>query len=162
MEMGLKDSSEFYRWQREMEQKDDIEKIERVQMMKIEMELARDQAILAKEKNVQDNHMFAVGVKKEVDKLLVERDHNLNDKLFENKEVIDQIHVQHEKAKVAVKDRHVENRELRDQITKEMEAEQMYLRAEQMDNHLSGAGEPVANILLVHARLGVEQVAVTL
>ena len=30
MEMGLKDASEFYRWQREMEQKDDIEKIERV------------------------------------------------------------------------------------------------------------------------------------
>ena len=30
MEMGLKDASEFYRWQREMEQKDDIEKIEHV------------------------------------------------------------------------------------------------------------------------------------
>jgi hypothetical protein len=28
MEMGLKDASEFTRWQREMEQKDDIEKIE--------------------------------------------------------------------------------------------------------------------------------------
>ena len=52
MEMGLKDSSEFYRWQREMEQKDDIEKIERVQKMKIEMELAREQAIIAREKNI--------------------------------------------------------------------------------------------------------------
>ena len=30
MAMGLKDSSEFYRWQREMEKKDDIEKIEYV------------------------------------------------------------------------------------------------------------------------------------
>lgn len=30
MEMGLKDASEFIRWQREMEQKDDIEKIEHV------------------------------------------------------------------------------------------------------------------------------------
>jgi hypothetical protein len=30
MEMGLKDASEFIRWQREMEQKDDIEKIEYV------------------------------------------------------------------------------------------------------------------------------------
>jgi hypothetical protein len=49
MEMGLKDASEFYRWQREMEQKDDIEKIEHVQKKKIEMELSREQAILAKE-----------------------------------------------------------------------------------------------------------------
>jgi hypothetical protein len=47
MEMGLKDASEFYRWQREMEQKDDIEKIEYVQKKKIEMELSREQAILA-------------------------------------------------------------------------------------------------------------------
>jgi len=42
MEMGLKDSSEFHRWEREMKQKDDIEKIERVQKMKIEMELCRE------------------------------------------------------------------------------------------------------------------------
>lgn len=47
MEMGLKDASEFYRWQREMEQKDDIEKIEYVQKKKIEMELSREQAIMA-------------------------------------------------------------------------------------------------------------------
>lgn len=30
MAMGLKDSSEFIRWQREMEQKDDIEKLEHI------------------------------------------------------------------------------------------------------------------------------------
>lgn len=30
MAMGLKDASEFIRWQREMEQKDDIEHIEHV------------------------------------------------------------------------------------------------------------------------------------
>ena len=47
MEMGLKDASEFTRWQREMEQKDDIEKIEHVQKKKIEMELSREQAIIA-------------------------------------------------------------------------------------------------------------------
>lgn len=30
MEMGLKDASEFNRWQREMEKKDDIEQIEHI------------------------------------------------------------------------------------------------------------------------------------
>lgn len=74
MELGLKDASEFYRWQREMEQKDDIEKIERIQKMKIEMELAREQAIIAQEKNVQKNHENAIKVKKEIDVLLTERD----------------------------------------------------------------------------------------
>jgi len=47
MEMGLKDASEFYRWQREMEQKDDIEHTEHVIKKKIEMELCRDAAIKA-------------------------------------------------------------------------------------------------------------------
>lgn len=66
MEMGLKDASEFYRWQREMEQKDDIEKIEYVQKKKIEMELSREQAIMAQEKKIHENHTLAVKVKKEV------------------------------------------------------------------------------------------------
>jgi hypothetical protein len=50
MEMGLKDASEFIRWQREMEQKDDIEKTEHIIKKKIEMELSREQAILAQKK----------------------------------------------------------------------------------------------------------------
>lgn len=41
MEMGLKDASEFIRWKRELDKKDDIEKIEYVQKKKIEMEMSR-------------------------------------------------------------------------------------------------------------------------
>jgi hypothetical protein len=47
MALGLKDASEFNRWKREMDQKDDVERIEHIQKKKIEMELSRDQAILA-------------------------------------------------------------------------------------------------------------------
>ena len=47
MEMGLKDPSEFNRWQREMDRKDDIEKMEQLHKQKIQMEMARDQAIYA-------------------------------------------------------------------------------------------------------------------
>jgi len=47
MAMGLKDASEFTRWQREMEQKDGIERIEHIQKKKIEMELCREEAIAA-------------------------------------------------------------------------------------------------------------------
>jgi hypothetical protein len=47
MVMGLKDATECNRWKREMDQKDDIERIEHIQKKKIEMELAREEAILA-------------------------------------------------------------------------------------------------------------------
>lgn len=50
MEMGLKDASEFIRWQREMEQKDDIERTEHIIKKKIEMELCREHAIQAQER----------------------------------------------------------------------------------------------------------------
>lgn len=92
MEMGLKDASEFIRWQREMEQKDDIEQIEHVQKMKIEMELSREQAILAREQQVQVNHSLAAKVKREVHQLLGEREDALALDLKENKEVISAIH----------------------------------------------------------------------
>jgi hypothetical protein len=88
MEMGLKDASEFTRWQREMEQKDDIEKIEHVQKKKIEMELSREQAIIAQQQKVVENHHLAVKVKKEVHKLLGEREVALEEDLNANKAVI--------------------------------------------------------------------------
>lgn len=94
MAMGLKDASEFYRWQREMEKKDDIEKIEYVQKKKIEMELTREQAILAKEKNVNENHQLAVKVKKEVNVMLEERERNIAEQITENKRVIEEIQAQ--------------------------------------------------------------------
>ena len=49
MAMGLKDASEFNRWKAEMNEKDEIERLEHIQKKKIEMELAREQAILARE-----------------------------------------------------------------------------------------------------------------
>ena len=88
MEMGLKDASEFTRLQREMEQKDDIEKIEHVQKKKIEMELSREQAIIAQQQKVVENHHLAVKVKKEVHKLLGEREVALEEDLNANKAVI--------------------------------------------------------------------------
>jgi hypothetical protein len=71
-----------------MEQKDDIEKIEHIQKKKIEMELSREQAILAKEKQINENHKLAVKVKKEVNVLLEEREKNIIERIEENKKVI--------------------------------------------------------------------------
>lgn len=47
MARGLKDASEFNRWKSEMVQKDEVERLEHIQKKKIEMELAREEAIIA-------------------------------------------------------------------------------------------------------------------
>lgn len=40
-EMNLRDASEYDRWRREMEEQDNIKRLEHIQKQKIEMELAR-------------------------------------------------------------------------------------------------------------------------
>ena len=52
-EMNLRDEKEFARWQSEMREKDDIERFEHIAKMKIEMEMARDEAIYAQEKKTK-------------------------------------------------------------------------------------------------------------
>lgn len=50
MAMGLKDASEFNRWKREMDEADEVARLEHIAKKKIEMELAREEAILAQER----------------------------------------------------------------------------------------------------------------
>jgi len=54
-EMNLRDEKEFERWKKEMGEKDDIERLEHIQKKKIEMELAREEAILAQQKKSKEN-----------------------------------------------------------------------------------------------------------
>jgi hypothetical protein len=46
-EMNLRDDDEFNKWKKEMNEKDEIERLEHIAMKKIEMELAREEAIQA-------------------------------------------------------------------------------------------------------------------
>ena len=43
--MNLRDEKEYARWKQEMDEKEEIERIEHIQKKKIEMELAREEAI---------------------------------------------------------------------------------------------------------------------
>ena len=54
-EMNLRDEKEFERWKREMEEKDDIERVEHIQKKKIEMEMTREEAILAQKRKEKEN-----------------------------------------------------------------------------------------------------------
>lgn len=46
-EMNLRDEKEYERWRKEMQEKEEIERLEHFQKKKIEMELAREEAIEA-------------------------------------------------------------------------------------------------------------------
>jgi hypothetical protein len=47
LEMHQRDETEFVTWKREMDERDEIHRLEHIQRVKIEMELSRDEAILA-------------------------------------------------------------------------------------------------------------------
>jgi hypothetical protein len=70
MAMGLKDASEFNRWKQEMSEKDEIERLEHIQKKKIEMEMAREEAILARERKENENHSLVNKMRKEMDKMM--------------------------------------------------------------------------------------------
>ena len=53
--MSLRDEREFERWKSEMNEKDEIERLEHIQKKKIEMEMAREEAIQAMKRKGREN-----------------------------------------------------------------------------------------------------------
>ena len=62
-----------------MNEKDEIERLEHIQKKKIEMELAREEAILARERKEKENHHLVNKMRDEMDKMMVEREINLQE-----------------------------------------------------------------------------------
>lgn len=98
MALGLKDASEFNRWKSEMDQKDDIERLEHITKKKIEMELAREAAIKARERQEAENHTFVNKMREEMENLMEERELHLQEVMEKKKEVIAQVHSNKEAA----------------------------------------------------------------
>lgn len=48
MEWNQRDETEFVTWKREMDERDEVIRLDYIQRKKIEMELSREEAILAK------------------------------------------------------------------------------------------------------------------
>jgi hypothetical protein len=55
LEVNMRDAGEFERWRREMDEKDEVERLEHIQKKKIEMELAREAAMEAQEQKQKEN-----------------------------------------------------------------------------------------------------------
>lgn len=103
-----------------MDQRDEIVRLDYIQRKKIEMELSREEAILAQQQKTHENRVAARNMKVEAHKRNDEREKNLKEDFDKKIVVVEQVHSQKDKAAEAVSKMKAENRELRDQINKEI------------------------------------------
>ena len=121
MAMGLKDASEFNRWKAEMGERDEIERLEHIQKKKIEMELAREEAILARERKEKENHQLVNKMRHQMDIMMDEREANLQEVMQQKKEVIAQVHSNKEAAAQQVVAKQQENKAVRDEVHRDLQ-----------------------------------------
>jgi hypothetical protein len=69
------------------------------------MEMSRHQAIIAKEQKFEENHDLVSEMKRDMDQNLEKREQDLQEALLQRKDVIKQVHVQHENAAQAKVDK---------------------------------------------------------
>lgn len=120
LELNQRDEKEFMTWKQEMDERDEILRLEHIQRKKIEMELSREEAILAQQRKEQENKINAKHMKIESNVRLEEREKNKEEDLSKKAKIVEQVQSQKEKASEAIEEKKKENREIRDQIHKEV------------------------------------------
>lgn len=91
-EMNLRDEKDFERWKAEMRERDEIERLEHITKKKIEMEMAREEAIIAQEKQAKKNQKLVKKMKIESDKRAEEREKVLAEDKEKRAQVVDAVH----------------------------------------------------------------------
>lgn len=79
IEINMRDAGEFERWRREMEEKDEVERIEHIQKKKIEMELAREAAMEAQRQKEKENQLLVAKIKAEMEIKFAEKDEKMRE-----------------------------------------------------------------------------------
>ena len=119
--MGLKDASEFNRWKAEMGEKDEIERLEHIQKKKIEMEMAREEAIAARERKEKENHHLVNKMRNQMDIMMDERETNLQEVMAAKKDIIAQVHTNKEAAAEQVILKQADNKSIRDEVHRDLQ-----------------------------------------
>lgn len=91
LEINMRDASEFDRWRREMEQKEDVERLEHIMKKKIEMELAREAAMEAQRHKTRENQLLVAKMKEEMEIKFIEKDEALKEDFVKKKEVVEAV-----------------------------------------------------------------------
>ena len=83
--IDMRDDREFDRWQKAMRAKDDLDNIEKLQARKIEMELAREEAIESLKQKYMENKLLAAKIKEESKNQMEDKQIELEKDLEEKK-----------------------------------------------------------------------------
>lgn len=88
-EMNLRDEKEYERWRKEMQEKEEIERLEHFQKKKIEMELAREEAIEAQKRKEKENRLLVAKIKEEKEIKFIELEEEIKIDMAKKKDVIE-------------------------------------------------------------------------
>ena len=102
LEWNQRDETEFVTWKREMDERDEVIRLDYIQRKKIEMELSRDEAILAKQRKEHNNKLQARNMKVESNNRLDQREKDAQELMDKKLIVVEQVHSQKDKASEAV------------------------------------------------------------
>lgn len=101
LEYHQRDETEFVTWKKEMDERDEILRLDYIQRKKIEMELARESAIMAQEHKVYENKINAKDMKVDMIKRMQEREENIKEDFVKKEKIVEQVHSQKDKAQAA-------------------------------------------------------------
>lgn len=119
-EINMRDASEYDRWRREMEEKEDIERLEHIQKKKIEMEMARQAAMEAQKHKERENQLVVLKMKAEMDIKFHEKDELQREDFIRKKEVVETVLSQKDNATREMDKMKEDKRRIRDEVNKEL------------------------------------------
>ena len=120
LEWNQRDETEFVTWKKEMDERENVLRLEQIQRKKIEMELCREEAIIAQQRKVHENVQNAMEMKIESHKRMDQREEEAKELFDQKLQIVDQVHSQKDKANEAIEEKKHQNREVRDQISKDL------------------------------------------
>lgn len=119
--MNLWDDSEYQRWVDENRKKQEVETLEHRQITKIEMEMAWEEAIEARQSKTKQNQLLVQKEKLTSEQLLAELEKEKEEDLKVKEELVGAIHDQWNMAQDKVQEAKVEKRKIRDEVNQELQ-----------------------------------------
>mmetsp|Transcript_9347 Transcript_9347/g.13912 ORF Transcript_9347/g.13912 Transcript_9347/m.13912 type:complete len:470 (+) Transcript_9347:1264-2673(+) len=120
--IDMRDDSQYEKWRSEMRAKDELERMEQLQMRKIEMELAREEAIEAMQQKHQENQLLAAKLREEAKDKAFEKELNYQKELEEKKSKASDLY--EARANMQVEKEKVKNqkKQVKEELQKEIQA----------------------------------------
>ena len=143
--IDMRDDQEFDRWQKAMRAKDELEKIEKLQQRKIEMELAREEAIEALQQKYTENKLLAAKIKETTKNQIEDKQVELEKELEEKKKQAINIYESRGNIQTELEKVKANKKKIKEELQKEIQ-EAVNLRKEEEALEKAKRDELIRNI----------------